>query len=330
VAGRLLDPHAGARDLERGKLRAVGAPLERFREDALRPLRVARFRATLELEPDDELWDAVLAAAREGSGVRFAAVAPERVRAELEALMAAARPSRGLELLSAARLLDLWMPEVARGRGVTQNRFHAYDVLEHSFRTCDAAPAAKPLVRWAALLHDIGKPVVRAGPEGAATFHGHAEAGAGLADALLQRLRFPNEDRAWIVHLVREHMFDVRADWTDAAIRRWLRRVGVDAVADLFDLRIADALASGVRDGFPAGLEPLRRRIEALLAAEQALAVDDLAVDGRDVMRELGIAPGPEVGRTLAFLLDAVIEEPARNTRETLLAMLHARRGHDA
>jgi len=138
---------------------------------------------------------------------------------------------------------------------------------------------------------------------------GEPTAQAELADAMLQRLRFSNEDRAAIVHLVREHMFEIRPAASDAALRRWLRRVGVEAVADLFDLRIADALASGVRDGFPAGLEPLRRRIEALLEAEQALTVGDLAVDGRDVMRELGVPPGPAVGRVLDMLLDAVLED---------------------
>ncbi|NOT34028.1 MAG: CCA tRNA nucleotidyltransferase [Candidatus Eisenbacteria bacterium] len=326
IADELLDPHDGASDLERRTLRAVGDPLDRFREDALRPLRVARFRATLEMEPDDALWDAVHVASRERSGVRFEAVSPERVRDELMRTLVAPRPSRAFELLSSARLLDLWIPELARCRGVTQNRHHAFDVFEHSLRACDAAPRDKPRVRWAALLHDLGKPETREGPEGAASFHGHASIGAERADRVLERLRFPSHERSAIVLLVREHMFELTASASDAALRRWLRRVGIENVADLFDLRLADALATGVGHGFPIALEALRARIQTQLDASHALAISDLAIDGADVMRELELAPGPRVGEALVAVLEAVLEQPELNTREQLLAMLRARR----
>jgi tRNA nucleotidyltransferase (CCA-adding enzyme) len=219
-------------------------------------------------------------------------------------------------------LLERWLPEVAAGYGVLQNRWHAYDVYEHSLHTVDAAPRDKPRVRWAALLHDIGKPATRVVREGDGTFYDHQNVGALMADALLARLRFPNDERAAIVHLVREHMFDYRPEWTDAAVRRWVRRVGVDAIADLFDLRIADYLGNGLRSGFPSYLEEMRARIERVLAASSALTVADLAVDGRDVMEALGIEPGREVGETLGRLLEEVLERPALNRREALLARL--------
>jgi putative nucleotidyltransferase with HDIG domain len=250
----------------------------------------------------------------------------ERVREELVRLMGAPRPSVGLELLREAGLLELWLPELARCWGVPQNRWHAHDVYTHSVLACDHAPAAKPRVRWAALLHDVGKPDTRVERRGEGTFYQHERVGAERADRLLERLRFPAEERAAIVHLVREHMFDYRAAWSDAAVRRWLRRVGEEAVADLFDVRIADLLGNGLKTGFPGQLEPLRRRIDRVRAESHALHVRDLAVDGADVMRALGVGPGPAVGAALAALLEEVLEDPARNTRERLLARLAERR----
>jgi len=330
AAGALLDPHDGALDLERRRLRAVGEPLDRFREDALRPLRAARFAATHGLEPDAELERALEAIARGDSGVDFRGVAAERVRDELVKLMAAPRPSVGFEWLRASGLLALWLPELARARGAPQNRFHAYDVYFHSLYTADAAPADRPVVRWAALLHDLGKPDTRverapsAGGPVDGTFYDHANVGAEIAARLLERLRFPVAMREAVEHRVREHMFDIRPEWSDAALRRWLRRVGPENVADLFDLRIADVLGNGLRQGFPAYLDVVRRRIQRLLAESTALRVEDLAIDGHDVMRALGIAPGPEVGRRLEGLLEEVLEDPSRNTREWLLERLRA------
>jgi putative nucleotidyltransferase with HDIG domain len=320
LSGWMLDPHGGALDLERGVLRAVGDPLERFHEDALRPLRVARLAATLEMEVE-ETTRIALGGARD----RARWVSWERVRAELEKMMGAREPSRGLELMREAGLLELWLPELERCVGVAQNRHHAYDVYEHSIRTCDAAPPDKPRVRWAALLHDIGKPETRVERRGEGTFYNHQFVGADSAERLLERLRFPLEDRRAIAHLIREHMFDYRPEWTDAGLRRWLRRVGVAAVADLFDLRVADYIGNGLRRGFPSYLDGMRRRIDRLMLESQALSVRDLAVNGHDVMRVLGLAPGPRVGEILEALLEEVIERPRLNRRDLQLAWLAER-----
>ncbi len=317
--GTLLDPFDGARDLKHRRLRAVGEPIERFREDALRTLRAARLAAVLALELDDETR-AALAGVRD----RVGGLAVERVREELEKLMTAPRPSIGYEILREAGLLALWLPELAACRGVPQNRFHAYDVYFHSLYSCDAARSDQPIVRWAALLHDIGKPGTRVERAGEGTFHGHAELGARLADAWLARLRFPNAARERIVHLIREHMFDYQPAWSDAAVRRFVRRVGREHVAELFDLRIADALGNGTRDPDTRRLETMARRIDRVLAEGTALSVRDLAVDGDTVMRTLGLPSGPEVGRVLERLLEEVLEDPALNTRERLGARLEA------
>ena len=320
VRSVLLDPHAGTLDLARGVLRAVGDPRVRFREDALRPLRVARFAAMLEMEVEPATR-AALATVTD----RARMIAWERVGQEMRRMLEAREPSVGIELLREAGLLALWLPELAVCYGVLQNRFHAYDVYEHSLKTCDAAPAGKPRVRWAALLHDLGKRETREIRNGDATFYSHEVVGAELADRVLERLRHPGDERAAIVHLVREHMFGYREDWSDGALRRWLKRVGIDAVADLFDLRIADYLGNGMKRGFPSDLEAMRVRIEKLIADADALDVADLEVDGGDVMRVLGIGPGREVGSALALLLEEVLEEPAKNRRDTLLKRLAER-----
>jgi putative nucleotidyltransferase with HDIG domain len=313
---RLLDPFGGLADLEAGVLRAVGDPGERFTEDALRPLRVARFAATLEMTPEPGTRAAL------GVGLeRAAGVAAERVRDELERMLSARQPSRGLELMRESGWLVRVLPELEACVGVGQNRYHAYDVYRHSLEVCDAAPADWPEVRWAALLHDIGKPATRAGKDGEGTFHGHADAGARLAEARLEALRFASARRACIVHLIREHMFDYRPEWSDAAVRRWLRRVGVEHLEALFALREADAAGTGV----PSQALPVadfRARIDRVLAASRVLSVRDLPVDGADVMRVAGIGPGPDVGRLLRELLEQVIEDPREGSREALLERL--------
>jgi putative nucleotidyltransferase with HDIG domain len=321
ASGTLLDPFGGARDLARRLLRAVGEPADRFREDALRPLRVARLAAVLEMDIEPETREA-LGAVRD----RAPQLAAERVREELEKMLRAPRPSVGLEVLREARLLELWLPELAACRGVPQNRYHAYDVYFHSLYSCDAARPEKPEVRWAALLHDIGKPGTRAERDGEGTFHGHEELGARLAAERLDALRFPHAARDRIVHLIREHMFDYREQWSDAAVRRFARRVGPDSIADLFDLRMADSLGNGLKRPDTARLAALARRVDRMLASDQALDVTDLAVDGRDVMRVLGLPSGPEVGRVLDGLLEEVLEDPSLNTAERLGARLAALR----
>jgi tRNA nucleotidyltransferase (CCA-adding enzyme) len=322
LTGTLLDPFGGALDLERRRLRAVGDPLDRLTEDALRALRVARFAAVLEMDVDPDTRAAMAEVVERARGL-----AVERVRVELEKMLAAPRPSVGLEMLREAGLMALWLPEVEAGYRVGQNRFHAYDVYWHSLHTCDAAPVDKPLIRWAALLHDIGKPATRVMREdGQATFHNHERVGAEMADRLLERLRFSNAQREHVVHLVREHMFDYRATWSDAAVRRFIRRVGPDHIADLFDLRMADSIGNGLKSPDVEKLEAFAGRIERLMSADGAFSVGDLAIGGGEVMAVLGLESGPAVGEALDALLDAVLDDPSRNTPEGLRALLEAYR----
>jgi tRNA nucleotidyltransferase (CCA-adding enzyme) len=313
--GEEIDPFGGKADLAARLLRAVGAPVDRFREDGLRPIRAARFAATLEfdLEPSTE---AALGEAR----AEVSRVAVERLRDELMKLLGAPRPSRGFEVLRKAGLLAILLPELQASVAVPQNRYHAYDVYFHTVYTVDSAPPEKPVVRLAALFHDLGKPLTRVEREnGEATFYNHEFESARLAGEAMTRLRFPRDTVDQVVHLVRYHMFDYRQEWTDAAVRRFVQKVGVDNIADLFDLRIADNIGNGLKTGFPHYLEEFRGRIEGVLAARAALTLGDLKVDGKDVMRELGLPPGPRVGEVLGWLLEQVVEEPSLNERDRLL-----------
>ncbi len=314
--GGLLDPFGGLEDLEDGVLRSVGRAGDRLAEDGLRAYRACRFAATLEFALDDELVDALIENVECARGVAW-----ERIGAELNKAVTARRPGLCFELLRRSGLLEHCLPELAACYGVPQSKGHEMDVYDHSLRACDAAPVDKPVVRWAALLHDIGKPVVRRRDGVGWTFHGHEVASAELAERALRRLRLERDLRERAVHLIRRHMFLYTPEWGDAAVRRFVRRVGAANLADLIDLALADRLAKRRESSFqqPTDIVELLERIEELGALDGALSVEDLALDGRDLLELTGRDPGPWVGRLLGELLEAVLDRPGLNTREDLI-----------
>lgn len=314
LSGRFVDPFGGRADLARRRIRTVGDPVARFHEDGLRPYRAVRFAATLEFEPEPELLAAIPRVLD-----RAARVAPERIREELNRVLAAPQPSDAFEWFRETGLLALFLPELLEGYGMPQNRWHAYDVYTHILFVTDSAPRQNRIVRLAALFHDIGKPRTRVEVDGEGTFYNHEIVGAEMTQSIMERLRYSGDTTAAVVNLVRNHMFDYRPVWSDAAVRRLIRRVGVDALADLFDLRLADMLGHGPTHTFPVYLDELRGRIAGVLAREEALQVSDLKVNGRDVMETLGLAPGRAVGEILNRLLGRVLETPALNERTALL-----------
>jgi len=312
-SGRLVDPYGGAADLEAGVLRAVGNPDERFNEDALRLLRAVRLatRYDLRLEPRTE-------AAIRAHAPEAAVLSGERVRDELIRILAGGSPpSRAFTLMERLGLLDVLLPELAALRGVPQAKPLAGDALDHSLRAADALPSADPVLRLAGLLHDVGKATTLADGH----FLHHDRDGALLAEAILQRLRASRAEITRVGRLVRHHMFAYTRDWTDAAVRRFIRRVGRDLLPDLFALRAADDLASGI-DEPPSGWRELRERVAAV--ASDPLEAQQLAITGDDLVTQLAIPPGPIIGRLLAGLLEAVLEDPTLNSREQLLALARA------
>jgi len=307
----LVDPFDGAADVERRLLRAVGDPDTRFREDALRMVRAVRLAATLDFRIEPATWDALC---RNASLVEH--LSGERIAIELEKLLAAPAPSVGLRLLADSGILAVISPELAAQRGLAQNKIEGEDLWDHTVRSVDAVPASQPVVRLAALLHDIGKPAtLDDGP-----FRGHESIGAEQAEALLDRLRFPRAVSSRVVELVRHHMFTYDPSWGDAGIRRFIQRVGRDALPELFALREADNVGSGVPPTAH-GLDELRSRVQAQLDAQVALDLRQLAINGDDLQAALGVSRGPALGRLLDALLERVVADPRANERATLLRL---------
>ncbi|HET7677882.1 MAG TPA: HD domain-containing protein [Candidatus Limnocylindrales bacterium] len=308
-----LDPTGGLRDLEARSIRAVGDPAARFDEDALRLLRAVRFAAQLDftIEPATR-------AAIEASAALVGHLSAERVRDELLKLLGAERPSIGLRLLDETGLLDHLLPELAAQRGVPQDKAPGMDLWAHTLATVDAAARLVPgdtTLALAAFLHDVGKPATLA--EG--HFIGHEDVGAALTGEILGRLRVPNAVVERVTRLVALHMYRYEPAWSDAAVRRFMRKVGPDHLDDLFRLRRADSIGSG-RPAESGDQDELERRVRQELEVGSPLSLSDLAVDGEDLMATLGLPPGPQVGALLSRLLDSVVADPARNERRRLLA----------
>ncbi|MBN2575771.1 MAG: HD domain-containing protein [Deltaproteobacteria bacterium] len=319
AAGTIIDPYDGRGDIGRKLVRTVGDPLLRFAEDGLRPMRGVRQAAQLGFA-----LDAATQAAIPRTLGAFRKVSVERIRDELRKLLLAPVPSVGIEAMRRTGLLAEVLPEMLPTIGCLQNRFHKHDVYEHTLATLDAA-VPDFVVRMAALLHDLGKPASQAPREdapGEFSFFRHEQVGAEMAEAICARLKLPTEERGKICALVAGHMFFYTPDWTDGTVRRFVKRVGPDLVPLLFALREADIASRGQGEDREAETRELRERIAQVAAADAVLRVTDLAIDGKDVMRILGISPGRRVGEILEGLLEKVLDDPTLNQPETLARLV--------
>ena len=315
-AAGLHDPFGGIADLRRHRLRAVGEASARFAEDGLRPLRAVRFASTLRMA----LVPSTARAIR-GALETFDLVAKERVRDELQKLLVRGAPaSRGLRLLVRSGLLERIAPELLVPWAFTEvpeprelrseaanDPLPASEALaaawraafRRALRAVDASPRALVL-RLAALLHGV-RPA--------------------LVPGLLARLKLSRHESDRLVMLLGEQALPYGLGWTDGACRRAIARIGRDAIDDLWSLRRA-VLAANVATGDAlAAQQSLEDRWSALLADDPPLAIGDLAVGGRELISRLGLAPGPNLGRLLAGLLERVFDDPSLNTKEALLGL---------
>ena len=320
----LADPFGGLEDARRGIIRTVGDPAQRFGEDALRILRACRFSSQLGFSLDGATYQAMLEGKR-----GLLRVSSERITAELQKLLLGDNVRDAL--LQTVDVLSAVLPELVAMKGFDQcTPYHCHDVLEHTARAVAGTPPY-PLVRWAALFHDMGKPAAFfKEPGGRGHFYGHAKISVPLARGIMDRLTFSTAFRDRVLLLVERH--DDVFDATPRAVKRALARMGgdVELFRALCDLKRGDASAQA-----PAYAEERMRRaddllrvLDGILAEGEAFTLKHLAVNGRDAM-DAGIAQGPSVGAALAAALDAVIDEQIPNDRETLLTFLDEwRRAH--
>jgi len=314
--GKIADPFGGAKDIKKELIRCVGEPQERFNEDGLRPLRAVRFASQLGFIIEQKTLDAIPLVLPVCEKVSW-----ERVRDEIDKILASSLPSQGIRLMEETGLLKLFIPELDNCRGIDQKGFHQFDVLDHSLLACDYAAANNFSyeVRLAALFHDIGKPDVRDIDEtGVYTFYRHEEVSAEMCRTIMNRMRYPNIVIDKTCHLVKQHMFLYTDEWSDSAVRRFIARIGEDNLEDIYRLRRADIYGFSGKKPDYRSIEKLVERVNKVLEKGNAFSIKNLAVSGNDLMA-IGIPGGKMIGVILKQLLETVLDDPTQNTRERLL-----------
>jgi poly(A) polymerase len=307
------DPFGGAADLRAKTLRTPGLPEDSFSDDPLRMMRAARFAAQLGFEVDRGVSAAMSAMAD-----RILKISAERVRDELSKLMLSPDPRRGLALLVDTGLADRVLPELPKLRLETDEHFRHKDVYEHTLTVVEQAMALEKgepdlVLRLAALLHDIGKPATRRKePGGRVSFHHHEVVGAKMAKARLTALKYPKDVASDVSRLVELHLrFHGygAGEWTDSAVRRYVRDAG-PLLERLHKLTRSDCTTRNKRRAaaLSGAYDELENRIETLRQQE---AVDALRpeLDGFEIGAALGIPPGPDLGRAYRFLLELRLDE---------------------
>lgn len=311
----IVDPYMGQEDINLGVIRCVGTPEQRFLEDALRMMRAVRIATQLNFEIEKQTLDAIIHL-REN----IEHVAWERISLELFKILSSEYPGRGIRLLDKVGLLEYILPELTAGRDVSMvrpGRHHTTDVFEHNVRSLEYTPSTDPVVRLATLIHDVGKPAtVGADQDGLVIFYNHEVVGAKMAKVIADRLRLSKRDRERLYLLVRWHMFSVDDALTEKAIRRFIRRVGVENIRDIIDLRIGDRLGSGATVAESWRLKNFQERISQEL--NPPFALTDMKIDGNRIMEMFSIPPGPEIGVILKRLFAEVDEDLSLNTTDYL------------
>jgi len=308
----IIDPFGGQADCASKIIRTVGSAQERFSEDALRMLRATRFAAQLGFTIDPQTVAAIAQHAKD-----ISKVSGERVRDELMKTLNAEDPYRGFWLMHTTGLLKQIIPELEEGVGVWQNKHHIYTIFTHNIFAMQFCPSDDPIVLFAALLHDVGKPRTKEGDGIDSSFHQHESVGGQMAYEIAKRLHFSRVDCERIAHLVRQHMFYYNTgEITDAGVRRLIKRIGRAHIDDLMAIRIGDRMGSGCQKEKPFKLVELERRMREL--EKDPMDTTMLAIDGNDIMTLTGLTPGREVGLLMKALLEDILEDPSLNTVEYL------------
>jgi putative nucleotidyltransferase with HDIG domain len=316
---KLTDPYGGQDDIKKRIIKAVGEPDIRFAEDALRLMRAVRQASQLgfEIEPKTHL-------SIQKNAHLIDNISGERVRDEFFKILLSKHPAEGILILKETHLLDHIIPEIVQCFKVDQispERHHIYDVGTHlieSLRNCDSTD---PITLFATLLHDIGKAKTYRKDEKTAiiTFYNHEVVGAHIASEIADRFKLSKKDKEKLLLLIRHHQFTVSEEQSDKAIRRFIRQVGLEYIDDMLALRTADRLGSGAKET-SWRTELFKKRI--LEVQDVPFAITDLKINGADVMKALGLKPGPKVGEILKTLFEEVDDGKLPNEREKLLSRI--------
>lgn len=312
----LVDLYSGQKDLEERRLVAVGEADVRFAEDALRMLRAIRLSAELGFTISQETYDAI-ARNREN----LANISKERIRDEFTRMVMSPAPAEALFHLKQLGLLPFVLPDLERSIDVPQNRSHIYTVFEHLLRSLQhAADKEYSLeIRLAALFHDISKPETKRFSKeiNDSTFFGHEVVGSRVTKKALQELKYPKDVVEKVALLVRWHMFFSDPDQISlSAVRRMIANVGEENIWDLINLRICDRIGSGKPKEEPVRLRKYKAMIDEAL--RDPVSVGMLKLDGNDLIEGFHMKPGPRIGWILHALLEEVLDDPTKNTKELL------------
>lgn len=313
----LVDEFDGVSDLERGVIRCVGDPMERFTEDALRMLRAVRFAAQLGFVIDEPTKEAIRKLAP-----TIQKVSAERIQVELIKMLMSDHPETIREAYELG-LTAQFLPEFDRMMETPQNnKHHCYSVGEHTIHTLMAVEKNK-ILRLTMLLHDVAKPLcITVDENGQEHYYGHPQKGAELAKAILRRLKWDNDTIAHVSKLIVAH--DDRPEVTAKSIRKAINRVGVDQYPMLFDVKRADVMGQGEyqREQKLAYIDAYEAMYNQICQQKQCVQKKDLAINGKDLI-ELGMKPGKEMGQVLEELFQLVLEDPTQNEKQILLELAH-------
>lgn len=315
---KLIDLFDGLKDLKNKIMRAVGDPDKRFTEDALRMMRAIRFATQLQFIIDEKTFSAIRKNAK-----LISTISGERIRDELFLILESAYPADGIKLLRNASLLGIILPELDKCFTVEQKspkRHHVHDVGTHLLLSLKHCPSKDPIVRFATLFHDVGKPVTyKKTADGVVTFYNHEIMSTSIARNIAEKLHLSKKDRERILTLIRYHQFTVDERQTDSAVRRFIKNIGKDNLEDMLDLRTGDRLGGGAAET-SWRLELFKKRLSEV--QKQPFTTNDLKVDGNDIMKIYNIGPGPLVGSVLTMLFTDVVEGKVKNEREPLLTRI--------
>lgn len=309
----LVDVFDGKRDLEQKMIRCVGNPEERFSEDALRILRAVRFAAQLGFEIHNETMLAI-----QKMAYRLQNISKERIQVELDKLLISKEPWK-IKLAYETGITKWILPEFDSMMKTNQNNpYHLYSVGEHTLRTLQATEADH-YIRWAALLHDVGKPYVKTTDEsGIDHFYGHEQKSYEIAKSILKNLKFDNKTIDIVSRMTASHGYSISLN--KKAVRRSIYKIGEDIFPSLLLLKKADLAAKSpyAQERHKGEHDFIKQAYEEIIAEHECLSLKDLSVKGADLI-ELGIKPGRQIGEILDTLLDYVIDHPEANQKETLV-----------